>query len=235
MNHSILASLLLVLAALGCRDAPLSVNVDSNMPPVAHAGDMQMVAYSGSPVTVTLDGSGSTDADGKVVSYSWFNGDDAPDGGPGRGEPDPADVMKPAVTLGLGIWTFTLFVYDDAGTISQPSSVTITVGNAVAPEVSECADNALQTIAEDCRLCVCGLSEMCRMAIAGCNQACWDFYGCVQNKCGEFVEGDMMALADCVRSNCSAFFGGVGGYMPLEPCVNRGPCAETCSESVAAP
>jgi hypothetical protein len=232
MDRRSITPLLLVLAAAGCRDAPLAVNVDSNMPPVAHAGDMQVVPYEGSPVKVTLDGSSSTDADGTVASYRWFSGDPAPDGGKGRGEPDPEDVQKPEVTLGSGTWTFTLYVYDDQGGISEPSNVTIKVGSDVAPEVTECSNNALQTISADCRLCVCGLSDTCRMAIAGCNQACWDFYTCVQNMCGEFVNKDETGLANCVRMSCSAFFGGVGGYMPLEPCVNRGECAEGCAASV---
>jgi hypothetical protein len=230
MDRRLLAPLLVVLAAsLGCRDAPLAVNVDSNMPPLAHAGDMQMLEYAGSPVSVTLDGSGSTDADGKIVEYRWSSGD-GPDGGMA---PDPEDVAQPKITLGAGSWTFTLFVFDNDGGISQPSSVTITVASGASPEAIECAENALQTIAEDCRLCVCGISDMCRMAIANCDQACWDFYTCVQNMCGEFVGMDQMALANCVRSSCSAFFGGVGGYMPLEPCVNTGPCAQTCAASVS--
>lgn len=229
MERCLLTPLFILIVGSGCRDAPLAVNVDSNMPPIAHAGDMQTLPYTGEPVTVTLDGSGSSDADGKVVEYRWSSGD-GPDGGV---VPDPDDVAQPKVSLGAGSWTFTLFVFDNDGGISQPSTVTIMVGSGASPEAAECSENALQTIAEDCRLCMCGVSDMCRMAIANCNQACWDFYTCVQNMCGEFVGKDQMALANCVRASCSAFFGGVGAYMPLEPCVNSGPCAETCAESVS--
>jgi hypothetical protein len=227
--------LLLVLSAVasfGCRDAPLAANVRSNMSPVAHAGDMQVVPFDGSPVTVRLDGSTSTDADGKIVRYRWFSANAPADGGIGRAGPDPDDVVKPEVTLDSGVWMFTLFVFDNDGGISEPSTVTIMVGDEVAPEVTECSTNALQSISEECRLCACGLNDMCRMAIAGCNQACWDFYTCVQSECAEFVN-DEAGLSNCVRTNCSAFFGGVGGYMPVEPCINRGECADVCAASVS--
>jgi hypothetical protein len=229
----VFALLTVIAASSGCRDAPLAENVNSNMAPVAFAGDMQVLEYTGSPVTVTLDGSGSTDPDGDVVDYRWFNGNAPPDGGMGRVEPDPDDVEKPTVTLEAGVWTFTLFVYDNDGGISQPSAVTIMVGSVVAPEVTECVDGALQTIAEECRTCVCGLSDMCRTAIAACDQPCWDFYTCVQNQCGEFVGTDEAGLMTCVRANCSAFFGGAIAYMALDPCVNGEACSAGCAASVA--
>jgi hypothetical protein len=235
MDRRFATPLVIVLAAVilsGCRDTPLAVNVNSNISPVAYAGDPQTIAYNGSPVTVTLTASGSHDPDGEIVHYRWTSGNNA-DGGMGPGGPDPDDVVAPAVTLDAGVWFFTLFVADNDNGISLPSTVTITVGSAASPEALMCSEDALQTIPEDCRLCVCGISDMCRTAIAGCNQACWDFYTCVQNKCGEFVNMDETALANCVRANCSAFFGGVGGYMPLDPCLNRGPCAETCAASVS--
>jgi hypothetical protein len=233
MDRCFIAPLLIVLAAAlwsGCRDAPLAVNVKSNKSPMAYAGDMQVIAYTGMPVRVTLDGSGSTDADGEIVGYRWTSGDSKDGGGPAG--PDPDDVERPEVTLDAGVWIFTLFVFDNENGVSQPSNVTIKVGTAVSPEATECSKNALQTIDEDCRLCVCGVSDTCRMAMAGCDQACWDFYTCVQNKCGAFVGKDQTELANCVRANCSAFFGGVGGYMPLDPCVNGAACGEVCAASV---
>ena len=229
-----LSSCLAVLAAAAsaaCRDAPLAENVETNMAPIAHAGDMQMLDYGGSPVTATLDGSRSSDADGTIVTYRWLSAVAAADGGMGRGGLDPDDEVSPTLTLDAGSWSFTLFVIDDDGGISQPSTVTIIVGSGIPPEVAECSDGALQTIAEDCRQCLCGQGDMCRSAIMGCNQMCWDFYGCVQNQCGELT-GDMTALADCVRANCSAFFEGVAMFMTLEPCLNREPCTEICSASV---
>jgi len=237
MDCRLLGSLLVVLAAAastGCRDAPLAENVNGNMAPIAFAGEKQTVEYSGAPVTVTLDGSGSSDPDGKIVKYLWFSGTDAADGGMGRGGLDPDDVMSPKVTLDAGTWAFTLFVFDDDDGVSASSTVAIMVGGAViTPEVTECAAAALPAIAEDCRLCLCGFDEACRVATVaetGCDQGCWDFYTCVQTKCADIT--DMTALADCVRAGCSDFFGGVGKYMALLPCLDRDPaCRDTCSAS----
>jgi hypothetical protein len=235
MDCRLVASLLVafvVAASPGCRDAPLAENVDLNMSPTAFAGVMQTVEYDGSPVTVTLDGSGSTDPDGTIETYRWFSGNAAPDGGVGRIGPDPDDVMSPKVTLDRGTWAFTLFVIDNDGGTSVASTVTIMVGGAViTPEATECAAGSLQTIAEDCRLCLCSSDEVCRAATTGCDQGCWDFYTCVATKCGGIT--DMTALADCVRANCADFFGGVGKYMMLLPCIDRDPaCRDTCSDSV---
>ena len=71
-------ALLLILAA-GCREDPL---VDSiNVAPLANAGPDQVAEFIGTPVTVLLDGSGSTDEDGEVVSWRWFSASAGPDGG----------------------------------------------------------------------------------------------------------------------------------------------------------
>lgn len=238
MERRSLTSLLVVLAAaasFGCRDTPLASNVNSNFAPVANAGEMQTLDFGGSPVTVKLDGSKSTDPDGKIVKYRWLSGTVAPDGGMGRIGPDPDDVESPTVTLdAAGTWIFTLSVIDNEGGVSKPASVKIQVGgnSTVPPEVTKCSSDAEQSIAEDCRLCLCGLDDTCRTAVMGCDKTCWDFYTCVQTKCTA-VLNDMAALPDCVRSNCSAFFGGVGPYMALEPCLNRDPaCKSTCMTSV---
>jgi hypothetical protein len=47
---------------------PDTVSIEANTPPVASAGDDQIVETG---ATVTLDGSGSTDADGDELSYRW--------------------------------------------------------------------------------------------------------------------------------------------------------------------
>ncbi|MET0388983.1 MAG: hypothetical protein ABW321_23620 [Polyangiales bacterium] len=214
----------------GCRDAPLAQNVISNITPIAHAGDTQAVAFDGAPVRVTLDASESSDADGRVVDYRWYSGN-AGDGGVGRGGPDPDDTERPTIDLDEGVWVFTLFVIDDAGGVSLPTTVTIMVGDAVPPEVAECVAAALDTIADDCRTCVCGQSDMCRTAIAACDQGCWDLYTCVENQCGE-LSADQEAQANCVRSSCAELLGSAAAYQPLVPCVSQDPCVETCAAGV---
>ena len=88
-----------------------------NQNPIAHAGINQTVQIpSGqTTVSVTLDGSASRDPDGGIVQYLW------------SGSPDPGDFANPAVTLGPGVYTFTLVVKDNGSAESTPANVTITV------------------------------------------------------------------------------------------------------------
>jgi hypothetical protein len=232
MERWFLASFVVACTAVtssGCRDAPLAENVDSNMAPIAHAGPMQAVEYAGSPVTVKLDGSGSIDPDGTIVTYRWLSGN-SPDGGTGRSGPNPADEISPTVTLDAGVWVFTLWVIDDEGAASEPSAVMIKVGNELTPGAIECIDKSLQTISQACRTCLCTVSDACVDAIKACDDKCWAFYTCIQQQCGDTI-GDTAALTDCVRANCTAFFSGVGKYMPLETCIIPPPCADPCSAS----
>ncbi len=93
-----------------------------NQPPVANAGPDRTytLAVGALGIDVTLDGSGSSDPDGQVASWTWM------------GTPDPADVVKPTVHLGEGTYVFTLIVRDDQGAPSAPDAVTITVKAAQA-------------------------------------------------------------------------------------------------------
>jgi hypothetical protein len=92
----------------GLSDTDL-VQVDVQQGPVANAGSNQTVVdvnYSGGEV-VTLNGSGSSDADGSIVNYRWVD--------------DDATVLyngpsaTRAVTLGIGVHDITLTVTDDDG------------------------------------------------------------------------------------------------------------------------
>jgi hypothetical protein len=235
VNRTSLRSLLalLALAAAGCRDTPLGDNVDQNVAPTANAGEMQTIDYSGSPVRVKLDGSKSHDPDGKIVRYRWFSGMVAPDGGVGRTGPDPQDVASPTVTLDQGTWTFTLFVIDDDDGVSKPSTVTIQVGSSmtVSPEVTACADAAQQSISEECRLCLCGISDMCRTATTMCTEDCWKLLFCVDNKCADVDPSDAMGQQACATGMCADFLGGGLPAQALTPCRNADPCADLCSAS----
>ncbi len=81
-----------------------SLNVLVNIPPVADAGSDQTVMdtnFTGNE-PVTLDGSGSTDTDGNIVSYSWSdNGSTIASG------------VNPVINLAVGIHTIILTVTDD--------------------------------------------------------------------------------------------------------------------------
>ncbi len=79
---------------------------DSNQFPVVDAGPDQHVTDSDGDgtETVTLDGSGATDLDGTIESYSWAeNGKKVATG------------ISPSATLPVGSHTITLTVTDDAG------------------------------------------------------------------------------------------------------------------------
>jgi hypothetical protein len=221
-------------AASGCRDAPLAANVNSNMAPSAKAGPMQTLEYMGSPVTVKLEGSGS-DPDGTIASYRWLSGTRA-EGGNGRMGEDPQDVASPTVTLDRGEWIFTLWVTDNEGAVSLPSTVLIKVGMDITPEQMACFDfvPAMPGVPQDdCKLCLCGIDAMCRDATMICDKPCWDFYACVQNSCGDLL-ADMTALADCVRANCNAFYSGVAKYQMVKPCIEPDPCAAPCTASATS-
>jgi len=89
----------------------------------------------GAAVEVKLDGTASTDSDGKIVAHRWL-GTSVLDGGVGRvpfqGEASdwPEDVAQPRVMLGEGRWSFSLWVTDDRGAISSPSEIHLIVGDA---------------------------------------------------------------------------------------------------------
>ncbi|MES9970094.1 MAG: hypothetical protein ABW092_08675 [Candidatus Thiodiazotropha sp.] len=93
-----------------------------NKVPTANAGvDKAHVLEAGqTSMTVTLDGSGSSDADGSVVNFVW------------SGSPDPDDVVSPSINLGEGTHDFSLVVLDDQGEESELDSVVVSIHAASA-------------------------------------------------------------------------------------------------------
>lgn len=89
-----------------------------NVPPVANAGPDQVVTLKGKAVssTVTLDGSGSSDPDGTVVSYQWLDNGTL-----------IATGQTASVSLGMGTHTIILRVTDD-DLASSEDQVTVEVG-----------------------------------------------------------------------------------------------------------
>jgi hypothetical protein len=89
--------------------------------------------FAGEPVEVVLDGKKSSDMDGTIAGYRWLSGTLA-DGGVDRVVPDgeapswPDDVAQPHVKLGEGRWSFSLWVTDDEGEISDPDTIQLIVG-----------------------------------------------------------------------------------------------------------
>jgi hypothetical protein len=148
-NRTMLSLIAICVLASGCRKT--YVDVGSNRLPkaVARAIDTSGMAvdstvnnglgpiypFDGQPVEVKLDGTASSDMDGKIVEYRWL-GTGLLDGGAGRVEPEgeeaswPGDVAQPSVKLDEGTWSFSLWVTDDEGSVSNPSEITLFVGDA---------------------------------------------------------------------------------------------------------
>ena len=93
-----------------------------NQDPIADAGPDQTVsdADNSGAEAVTLDGTGSSDGDGTIVSYDWSESD-------GSGGVNPLGSGSTlGVSLGVGVHTIDLLVTDDEGATGT-DSVTVTV------------------------------------------------------------------------------------------------------------
>jgi len=99
------------------------VTIIVNQPPTANAGKNQYLTLEPgqTSIEVQLDGSGSNDPDGSIISYVW------------SGNPTPLPESNPKVMLAEGIYTFSLVVMDNLGASSLPSTVNIQVVKAAAP------------------------------------------------------------------------------------------------------
>ena len=98
-------------------------------PPVANAGKNQ-VAQIGQ--TVTLDGSGSTDADGTIVQWAWTYSGSVPAGI--AVSISNAGSEKPTVYIPAGgTFTFQLIVTDNHGLSSAPATTKVFTGPVAVP------------------------------------------------------------------------------------------------------
>jgi hypothetical protein len=110
--------------ATGSRDVTATV-LAGNMPPVADAGVDRTVADADGNCdeAVSLDGSGSSDADGNITAYTWYEGPTA-----------IASGAAPTVNLGTGLHSLTLIVTDDRGdSDSDEQLVNVTEVSVNAP------------------------------------------------------------------------------------------------------
>jgi len=126
-------------SSTGVYDIYLAVTTRQNNPPVANAG-LDQPKYVGD--TVTLDGSGSYDVDGNLLTYSWaFT--TKPDGS--TATLSDAAAVNPTFTVDkAGTYVVSLFVYD--GTVnSETDTVTISTIN-VAPVASAGTDQSITVI-----------------------------------------------------------------------------------------
>jgi len=110
----------------GTDNVQITVNAaTANLTPVAKAGsDMNITMPTN---TINVNGSGSTDPDGSITSYTWTKV-----GGPTQYTINSSSSMNTSVTnLSAGVYSFQLKVMDNAGAVAM-DTVNVTV-NAAAP------------------------------------------------------------------------------------------------------
>ncbi len=107
----------------GGTKKPPNETVGGNQPPTANAGADQQVA---SGATVILDGSGSSDSDGQIVSYVWSEG----------GTQVGTGVSVALNNVSDGAHTYTLTVTDDDNATAS-DSVTVRVGSTVTTRLKK--------------------------------------------------------------------------------------------------
>jgi hypothetical protein len=107
--------------------APATAAPPANDPPTADAGTDQNVTDTdgGGDQSVTLDGSGSSDSDGTIVSWVW--------------EEDSSQIAtgeSPAVTMDVGVHTVDLTVTDDDSDTDGDSVIVTVVSRTLTSDTS---------------------------------------------------------------------------------------------------
>jgi hypothetical protein len=114
----------------------------SNQSPVADAGPDQTIecaCQTPEGTQVTLDGTGSSDSDNNLLTYTWT----------GPFAENPASGATPIITLGcIGQYEITLVV-NDGQEDSAPDTVIITVVDTTAPVISHPGDITIEADGPD--------------------------------------------------------------------------------------
>jgi hypothetical protein len=98
--------------------------------PTVDAGPDQTIECVTPPMSVTLDGSASTDSEGDVLSYAWYT-----DYGGGDQSQLASTVTLSINDLVLGVYKFTLLVTDASG-LSVMDDIIVTVQDTVPPIIT---------------------------------------------------------------------------------------------------
>jgi hypothetical protein len=187
---------------------------------------------SGDVVTPAASGGASTaGASGAAGSSSQAGAAASPPAGgiggvhlravPAGQAPDwPDDVMQPMVSLDAGQHTFVLWVTDNKGAVSLPSTVKITVGQPV-DAIMTCEASVPSSVAPACSQCVCSASDQCRTATLGCNSDCWTLIDCIARLCPTLDQG-------CIVMNCPTAIAGGTAATAVGPCL-MGSCSASCT------
>jgi len=231
-SYRVFAGLLAVALAFatGCRENPIVP--DGNKLPFANAGFDLQVDYAGTPVTVMLDGTMSTD-DGVIDRYLWFSatplslGDEDAGIPPGMGALSYTTSManNNSVTVTGGgrfvpvgqraDWPDDVaqpMVTLDRGLYTFALWVRDDVGVVSEPDtvivrvgadpVQECKDGTIDLVADPCKECVCNLDDTCRATV-------------VESSCGEACWG----LIQCIGAMCPDYAMMIAQMPPDTSCV----------------
>jgi hypothetical protein len=139
--------LVMTLKYSGCTTTP-------NNEPTANAGPDQSVNEG---TQVTLDGTGSTDTDGTIASYSWTqtSGPSVTLSSSSGAQPT---FTAPSVGASGATLVFSLGVTDNQGaTDSTPDAVSVTVNNVNQPPVANAGSD--QTVSENTLVTLTGLGS----------------------------------------------------------------------------
>ena len=124
--------LVAALASVRCEKLPEIPNV----PPVASFVYSPVSPINAGQTVVTFNASGSTDADGQVVSYTWNFGDGTPEETRTTATTTHVFPDTPATCLEI-VYTVLLTVTDDKGAKSSASQ-TVRVTELPPPTSPEC-------------------------------------------------------------------------------------------------
>jgi len=112
----------------------VNVTVNYNTPPIAIATvNKPFIAIPGE--SIILDGSGSYDPDGSIVSYAWYYNGQLKSTNP---------IYSGFITTNYGVYTFTLVVTDNNGLTAQ-DTVIVTLSQTVNPVAVANAGNDIVT------------------------------------------------------------------------------------------
>jgi hypothetical protein len=243
-------TLLLAMSIAACT----SIDIDNKAPTAkaiatidGKAVDPKMPAsYTGQPVTLTLDGTKSRDSDGRITDFIWMRTDSSlqPDSGVGTAptEGGPMNGATTTVTLlAAGDYQFSLWVRDDDGEVSAPSTVKLTLETPYMPDAA-CLGYYKQSN-EPCQQCLCQPNAMggCLDELGRCLAntdpayttlcaalvACSVAKGCKGTMCGP--SGASIYTADTCMAEVDAAgaftMGGNVGTCSMTAMADANPCA----------
>jgi hypothetical protein len=211
---------LALLAAIGMTAACTALDIE-NTPPVAVAtlvtpiGELGYIELNnGDSATVELSGAASTDLDGTVASHYWRRTDitraerfGIGDAGMPSGDLfDPGPGASKTLTLPQGTYRYSLWVTDDDGAVSEPSSISMQVGPAYIPDPT-CVEG-YPHFEPACEQCFCSPSD-------ADPPGCFDGYQlCFENPDPEFQRLCNELVTCAINARCT-------GASCLVPCGDQ--------------